>query len=88
MDGKSVKPRRNGSLWFVEVEDISAQDLDKMYRIEVTGNGESVLCEKHGPLGYAKWAIEESGKENLRYLMSAVYHYNGSATAYFASANN
>ncbi len=57
----------------------------RMYRIDVTGDGERALCEKHGPLGYAKWVIEKSGKENLRYLMSAVYHYNQSANEYIAS---
>jgi hypothetical protein len=89
--GSELTPVENGSMWYVEVKGIAAQDLDDMYDITVS-NGTETAIAHHGPLGYARWALSTEAtnaqREALQRTMMGIYRYNQSAEAYFKSVNN
>ncbi|MBQ1555211.1 MAG: hypothetical protein IIZ68_07115, partial [Clostridia bacterium] len=68
-------------MYYVEITNIYAQHLDDMYDFSISNGTESTTAH-HGPLGYAKWALS-TNKENLKYAMMALFHYNRSAETYF-----
>jgi hypothetical protein len=88
--GSQLTPVKNGSMWYVEVKGIAAQDLDEMYDITVS-NGSETATAHHGPLGYARWALSTDAtnaqREALQRTMMALYHYNQSAETYLAGSN-
>lgn len=69
-------------MYYVEISNIAAKDLDVMYDLTITQGTESTST-KIGPLGYAQKALTLEGKTDLHYLVSALYYYNRSADAYF-----
>ena len=77
-----LQPVEKDSMYYVELADIAAKDLDTMYDITIS-NGTQTVAAYHGPLGYGQWAVTSSPNQNLQYLMMALYHYNQSADVYF-----
>ena len=77
-----MEPVEKDSMYYVELTDIAAKNLDNMYDIAVS-NGARTVTAHHGPLGYGQWAVTSSSNQNLQYLMMALYHYNQSADVYF-----
>jgi len=80
--GVGMPIKSAGGLYYVEVENIAAQDLDEMYDITID-NGATTTTAHHGPMGYAYWALSASPNENLQYAMMGLYRYNQAANAYF-----
>ena len=80
--GESLPIRSGKGMYYVEIKDIAAKDLDTMYDFTVS-NGAETATVHHGPMGYAYWALSSSDNENLKYTMMALYQYNRSAENYF-----
>lgn len=89
MNGSKVMQIKEGygshsGMYYVEVPNISAPDLDIMYDFEI-GNGIETIHIIHGPMGYVYWALSASSNTNLKYAMMSLYHYNISAKKYFSA---
>ena len=70
-------------LYYVEISNISAKNLDTMYYFSIS-NGTEDTTAKLGPMGYAYWALSStSTSESLKYAMMGLYHYTCSAKEYF-----
>ena len=69
-------------MYYVEISNISAKNLDTMYDFTISNGTESVEAH-HGPMGYAYWALSSSTNESLKYAMMGLYRYNCSANDYF-----
>lgn len=90
--GSQLTPVENGSMWYVEVKGIAAQDLDDMYDITVSNADGATATAHRGPLGYARWALSttaaDAQREALQHAMMALYHYNQAAETYFKNTSN
>ena len=64
------------SVYYVDITGIAAKDLDKMYPITVGG-----LRISYGPMSYVQRQLD---KDTTRNVVTALYHYNQMANAYFA----
>ena len=73
---------------YVEIENIYAVNLDKMYTVKVkdsANNTETVV--EYGVFSYGKVVFEEQAKDETKNIMKAIYVYNQSADAYKSSLN-
>ena len=66
----------DSSVYYVDIAGIAAKDLDKMYPITVGG-----LRISYGPMSYVQRQLD---KATTRNVVTALYHYNQMANAYFA----
>ena len=86
--GKNMEVKESGGFYYVEVTDISARNINKMYDITVS-NGTDTSTAHHGPLGYAHWALLQENPDAqrlaLQRTMMGLYRYNQSAETYFAA---
>ena len=80
--GSPLSIRSGKGMYYVEISNIEATDLDNMYDFTIS-NGTDQTTAHHGPMGYAYWALSSSDNENLKYTMMALYQYNRSAENYF-----
>ena len=80
--GQQLPIRSGKGMYYVEIGNIAAKDLDEMYDFTIS-NGTESTTGHHGPMGYAYWALSSSDNESLKYTMMALYQYNRSAKDYF-----
>ena len=66
-------------LYYVEIANISAKDLDTMHTLEI--NGECTLT--FNALSYAYATVNADTNENICNVVKALYKYNDAANAYF-----
>ena len=85
IDGTEASPVKNGSYWTVEVDNLSAKDLDRTVSVTVDAGGERVITLSCSPLSYA-WAVlsGNTGTAELKLLCQALFRYWQAAEAYFA----
>lgn len=74
---EAIKSINREGLYYVEVDNIAAADLNKMYNIVI--GGFTVNC---GALSYVRAAIT-SDKVNTVNMVKALYLYHAAAAAYF-----
>ena len=67
-------------LWYVEISDISPQDLDKSIELSVTA-GDQTITVVYGPMNYMM-RMNQKGSDALKALLQAMYNYHLSAAAY------
>ncbi|MBO4838405.1 MAG: hypothetical protein J5493_03425 [Lachnospiraceae bacterium] len=79
--GKSYEVIKSGKKWYVSIPGIASVDLDKMFTVKATYNGQTRTM-KFCALSYAN-AVFNSSNENLANLARALYLYNQYAEAYF-----
>ncbi len=78
VDGKAVKPEKNGKHYEIKISDIPANSLGEMHEIKV-GN----LTLNYGAFSYGNVAMGTS-KENLKNTIKAMYAYNQAAIEYLS----
>ena len=81
VDGQMVTPKKSGDdLYYIEVKDIAAQDLDKVH----TFTGGNSKIDNYSALSYAKTVLEyEKATIENKNTMSALYLYWQAAKQYF-----
>lgn len=67
-------------LWYVEISDISPQDLDKSIELSVTA-GDQTITVVYGPMNYMI-RMNQKGSDALKALLQAMYNYHLSAATY------
>ena len=79
-NGRTVTPVQRGSLWYIELTDIAAKDLDTAYTF--TAGGLTVACSA---LSYVSSVVRNADTmdANLVRVCKALFAYNETANAYF-----
>jgi hypothetical protein len=77
------KPTETTQGWMIEIPNISAKDLDKVYTVKVTSGAGTVLTLKYSALSYVYSALSKGETGTLTDLVKGVYLYNQAANAYF-----
>ena len=81
---KVVQPYQSGSYWIVEISNIAAKDLDRLYTVTVTSASGKVLTVKACALGYCYRVLaSDRTSDTLKDTVRAIYLYNQAANAYF-----
>jgi hypothetical protein len=83
LNDTELEPVHKDGLWYVQVSDISPQDLDNVYEIEVT-NSIDTLRVSYSPMYYIIRMYNGNGSENLKKLLQAMYGYYLAAEALVA----
>ena len=81
---KTKTPTETAQGWMIEIPNISAKDLDKVYTVKVTSGAGTVLTLKVSALSYVYNTLNSGESETLKDLVKGVYLYNQAANAYFA----
>ena len=82
---KTKTPTETAQGWMIEIPNISAKDLDKVYTVKVTSGAGTVLTLKVSALSYVYNVLNnEASEADLVNLVKGVYLYNQAADAYFA----
>ena len=82
---KTKTPTETADGWMIEIPNISAKDLDKVYTVKVTSGDGTVLTLKVSALSYVYNTLNsETSDAKLVNLVKGVYLYNQAANAYFA----
>ncbi|MGN0582481.1 MAG: hypothetical protein ACI4KB_07240, partial [Oscillospiraceae bacterium] len=68
-------------LYYVEIANISAKDLDKMHTLEINNN----CTLTFNALSYAYATVKADTNENICNVVKALYKYNEAAKAYFGN---
>ncbi len=77
-------PTETAQGWMIEIPNISAKDLDKVYTVKVTSGDGTVLTLKVSALSYVYNTLNNADSEaDLVNLVKGVYLYNQAANAYF-----
>ena len=81
VDGKEVTPVQRGNLWYVELTDIAAKNLDDAHTF--TAGEVTVICSA---LSYVNNVLNKADTmhEKLVTLCKALYAYNAAANVYFS----
>ena len=79
-NGQTVTPIQRGSLWYIELTDIAAKDLDTAYTF--TAGGLTVACSA---LSYVNSVLRNASTmdQKLVAVCKTLYAYNDTANAYF-----
>ena len=83
IDGKEVQPVQSGTgnIYYVEVNDIAAQDLERAH-VFTAGN---ITVSNYSALSYVNKALDsEKSSENNKKAAAALYLYWNAAEAYFS----
>ena len=80
---KTKTPTETTQGWMIEIPNISAKDLDKVYTVKVTSSDGTVLTLKVSALSYVYNTLNSGESETLKDLVKGVYLYNQAANAYF-----
>ncbi len=84
-DGNEITPVEENGYYYIYIEKINPQDIDKMYEIVVTEiSTENTRTLKYSALTYARSIINNSKeqKSDLVDMMKALYYYNKAADDY------
>ena len=81
---KKYTPVEKDGKWYVEILNISAKDLDKLYTVTVSSAEGKVVTVKTSALSYAYKVLTTEGTDaKLVNLVKGLYLYNQAANAYF-----
>ena len=81
---KKVTPVEAGGKWYVEVANIAAKNLDKVYTVTVSNASGKIVTVKASALSYAYNVLSaEDADATLVDLVKGLYLYNKAADAYF-----
>ena len=84
LDGKAVTPTYSKGYYVVEIKDIAAKNLDKVYTVKVSDSSGVILTVNSCALSYACQVMNLEGQsEKLLQVVKALYLYNQAANAYF-----
>ncbi|MBR6633844.1 MAG: leucine-rich repeat protein [Clostridia bacterium] len=88
INGITIAPVEKDGVYYVEVKNIVAKDLGKLYKAVVSNATES-LTITYSPLSYAKLSIEKYAESDpeLALLSKALYRYYEAAYKYFGDSN-
>jgi hypothetical protein len=82
-ENKELTLNKSGSMYYVEISDIAAQNLDKEYVVTLSDGNDS-LNVGYSVMAYCHTILHRSTNENLKNAMRALYLYNLEAKEYFA----
>jgi hypothetical protein len=83
-NGKKADGIRDG-LYYVDINNISAKNLDDEFVVEICVNGELVGNASYCPMRYVYNVITNSNDEALVNVVKALYLYNQAANNYFGN---
>ena len=84
VDGKTVTPTYSKGYYVVEIKNIAAKNLDKVYTVTVSDGSGVILTVNSCALSYAYQVLSRTDQsEELVQLVKALYLYNQAANAYF-----
>ena len=81
---KKVTPVETEKGWMIEIPDVYARYLGKMYTIKVSSSDGTILTLKYSALSYAYKAVQDNTDPALVRLVKAMYLYNRAADEYFS----
>ena len=84
LGNKAVTPVETADGWMIEIANISAKDLDKVYTVTVSSSAGTIVTVKYCGLSYVYTVLETSSDAKLIDLAKGIYLYNQAADAYFA----
>ena len=79
----SLQQADNG-LWYVDVENILPQEMDKNYTVTIIDGQNNTLAVTYGPMFYI---ARKSGTEKMQDLVQALYHYHVKTCDYLYNSN-
>lgn len=83
---KELKPVKKGTRYYVEITDIVASELDKMYSLTITKGTESMTLT-YGPYTYIKTIVAgNSYNAETKNIMAALYAYSVAAENYLTNS--
>ncbi len=82
---KVVTPVETADGWMIEIANISAKDLDKVYTVTVSSSAGTIVTVKYCGLSYV-YTVLNGGSDDAELidLAKGIYLYNQAADAYFA----
>ena len=84
LGNKAVTPVETADGWMIEIANISAKDLDKVYTVTVSSSAGTIVTVKYCGLSYVYKVLDTSSDAKLIDLAKGIYLYNQAADAYFA----
>ena len=82
MNGKPVDYEEKSSLYYIDIKDIVARNLDENFHVEVLKGGETVIGLDYSALSYACTTLSRGKTDTLTELAKAVVLYSQAANAY------
>ncbi len=80
IDNKTVDPVIKEDWCYIQVEGVSAKDLDEAYNITVTKKSDGLeISFNYSALNYVKLVLDKGGNKTTQALMRAIYDYNSKA---------
>jgi hypothetical protein len=73
---------KSGSLYYVDINNISPEDLDEVYTVNIS-DGNYSLDVDYSVMAYCYMVLTRSNNENLKNAVKAIYLYNQEANLYF-----
>ena len=83
VDGVQVTPVEKESYFYVDITGIVAKDLDRSFRVEVSGADGVLIRLDYSAMSYAFKQLNRAEEGVLTDLAKAVYLYGAAADAYF-----
>ena len=81
---KKVTPAESDDGWYIEVPNISAKDLDKVYTVNVSSAAGKIVTVKTSALSYVYKVLSTEGtSKTLVDLVKGIYLYAQAANVYF-----
>ena len=85
VDGVAVRPVKDGDRYVLTIHNIAAKDLDRMYTVTISANGETQEIHTCA-LSYCYTVLERgTASAEMQNISRALYLYNQAANAYFGS---
>jgi hypothetical protein len=81
-DGQELTYGKSGNLYYVDISNISPEDLDEVYTITVS-DGNYSLDVDYSVMAYCYTVVDHGKSETLKDAMRALYLYNQEANEYF-----
>jgi hypothetical protein len=84
LGSKKVTPEESDDGWYIEIKNVAAKDLDKVYTVTVSSGAGKIVTVKGSALSYVQKVLSTDGApEKLVNLVKGIYLYNQAANAYF-----
>ena len=84
--GEPLEVKQRSGLYYVDIVDIAAKDLDELVTVTITDNTNATKDVSFNPLSYCKLVLNDSTgtfDREMKDLAAALYLYNQAANEYF-----
>jgi len=88
-EGKTLAKTKSGQYWYVEIDNIPAKNLDKVFTVDVS-KGTETLSVNYSVMAYSYNVMHRETTEirtqELKNVIAALYLYNQEANAYYPTS--